>query len=193
MLLSIDTSHGTSAAVFADECLSFVAIDDLFTHAESIGLAIEQALQQADVSVEQLTAVAVGRGPAPYTGLRVGMAAATSLSKARSLPLYGVITLDAIANSISDKDLLVVTDAKRKELFAATYKAGNRLIGPMLITAEELTNYPGFELIQQPCNAKLIGQYVKKALQLGADLSDLSALYLRSPDVTPSPGKKVSG
>lgn len=193
MILSIDSSHGTSAAVFSNDCLSFVSFDDPFGHAESIGLAIEKALSEAQVSVEQLTSVAVGRGPAPYTGLRVGMAAATALSKARSLPLLGVITLDAIAYAAGEKDLLVVTDAKRKELFAATYRAGKRLQGPMLLTVNDLGSYPGFELIEQRCNAKLIGSYAQMALQSGIDLSELSALYLRSPDVTPSAGKKVSG
>jgi tRNA threonylcarbamoyladenosine biosynthesis protein TsaB len=193
LILSIDTSHGTSAAVFSSECLSFVSFDDPYGHAETIGLAIEKALTEARVTVEQLTSVAVGRGPAPYTGLRVGMAAATALSKARSLPLLGVITLDAIAHAMDERDLLVVTDAKRKELFAATYQAGKRVQGPMLLTANDLGNYPGFQLVEQHCDAKLIGSYAQMALKQGIDLSELSALYLRSPDVTPSAGKKVSG
>lgn len=193
MLLSIDTSAGTSAAVFDEGCLSFVCIEDPFGHAENVGLAIEQALKEAGVSIQQLTSIAVGRGPAPYTGLRVGMAAATALSKARTLPLYGVITLDAIAHSAGEKSVLVTTDAKRKELFAATYQSGKRVSGPMLLTAAELENYPDFELLQVSCDAKLIGDYAKAAIAQGTDLSDLSALYLRSPDVTPSAGKKVSG
>jgi hypothetical protein len=47
--------------------------------------------------------------------------------------------------------------------------------------------------LQQPSNAKLIGEFALYALNQGHDISDLSALYLRSPDVTPSSGKKVSG
>ncbi len=193
MLLSIDTSAGTSAAVFDSECLSFVSFEDPFGHAENVGLAIAQALAEAGVSVEQLSGIAVGRGPAPYTGLRVGMAAATALSKARSLPLYGVITLDAIAHSAGEKSVLVTTDAKRKELFAATYQGGKRVDGPMLLTGSDLEKYSDFELLQISCDAKLVGEYAGFAVASGLDLSDLSALYLRSPDVTPSAGKKVSG
>lgn len=193
MLLSIDTSAGTSAAVFDYECLSFVSFEDPFGHAENVGLAIRQALAEAGVSVEQLSRIAVGRGPAPYTGLRVGMAAATALSKARSLPLYGVITLDAIAHSAGEKSLLVTTDAKRKELFAATYQGGKRVDGPMLLTGSDLEKYSDFELLQISCDAKLVGEYAVFAVASGLDLSDLSALYLRSPDVTPSAGKRVSG
>ena len=193
MLLSIDTSAGTSAAVFDKDCISFVSFEDAFGHAENVGLAIEQALAEAGVAIKQVSAIAVGRGPAPYTGLRVGMAAATALSKARSIPLHGVITLDAIAHSVGNASVLVTTDAKRRELFAACYKSGKRVEGPMLLTESDLQRYVDFELVQIACDAKLIGAYAQEAIASGVDLSDLSALYLRSPDVTPSAGKKVSG
>ncbi len=193
LLLSIDTSAGTSAAVFDKSCISFAVFEDPFGHAENVGLAIQQALEQASKTIEEIAAIAGGRGPAPYTGLRVGMAAATALAKANGLPLHGVMTLDAIAHSAKSKKLLVVTDAKRKELFAATYERGKRLTGPMLITAADLDSYSDFEILQTSCDAKLIGEFAVSEIFAGGDLSDLSALYLRSPDVTPSPGKKVSG
>ncbi len=193
MLLSIDTSAGTSAAVFDKGCIGFAVFEDPFGHAENVGLAIQQALKQSGKTIEEITAIAVGRGPAPYTGLRVGMAAATALAKANGLPLHGVITLDAIAYSANSRKLLVITDAKRKELFAATYESGKRLTGPMLLTAADLDSYSDFEILQTGCDARLIGEFAVSELSAGGDLRDLSALYLRSPDVTPSPGKKVSG
>ncbi|MFM2023636.1 MAG: tRNA ((37)-N6)-threonylcarbamoyltransferase complex dimerization subunit type 1 TsaB [Actinomycetota bacterium] len=193
MLLSIDTSAGTSAAVFDKGCIGFAVFEDPFGHAENVGLAIQQALEQSGRTIEEITAIAVGRGPAPYTGLRVGMAAATALAKANGLPLHGVITLDAIAYSANSRKLLVITDAKRKELFAATYESGKRLTGPMLLTAADLDSYSDFEILQTGCDARLIGEFAVSELSAGGDLRDLSALYLRSPDVTPSPGKKVSG
>jgi tRNA threonylcarbamoyl adenosine modification protein YeaZ len=193
LLLSIDTSSGTSAAVFDQGCISFVVFEDPFGHAENIGLAVEQALADAGTSIQQISAIAVGRGPAPYTGLRVGMAAATAMSKARLVPLHAVITLDAIAHSLGNRSVLVTTDAKRRELFAATYKNGQRIDGLMLLTEDNLASYSDFELVQVACDAKLIGAYAQAAIASGSDLSDLSALYLRSPDVTLSAGKKVSG
>jgi tRNA threonylcarbamoyl adenosine modification protein YeaZ len=193
LLLSIDTSAGTSAAVFDKGCIGFAVFEDPFGHAENVGLAIQQALEQSGRTIEEITAIAVGRGPAPYTGLRVGMAAATALAKANGLPLHGVITLDAIAYSANSRKLLVITDAKRKELFAATYESGKRLTGPMLLTAADLDSYSDFEILQTGCDARLIGEFAVSELSAGGDLRDLSALYLRSPDVTPSPGKKVSG
>ncbi len=193
MLLSIDTSAGTSASIFDKSCISFVSFEDPFGHAENVGLAVEQALADAGIAIQQVSAIAVGRGPAPYTGLRVGMAAATALSKARSIPLHGVVTLDAIAHSSGNASVLVTSDAKRRELFAACYKSGKRVEGPMLLTEGDLQRYVDFELVQIACDAKLIGAYAQEAIASGVDLSDLSALYLRSPDVTPSAGKKVSG
>ncbi|MFZ9744207.1 MAG: tRNA (adenosine(37)-N6)-threonylcarbamoyltransferase complex dimerization subunit type 1 TsaB [Aquiluna sp.] len=193
MLLSIDTSAGTSAAVFDKSCIGFAVFEDPFGHAENVGLAIQQALEQAGKTIDEITSIAVGRGPAPYTGLRVGMAAATALAKANGLPLQGVMTLDAIAHSAKGKKLLVITDAKRKELFAATYESGKRLTGPMLLTSADLDSYSDFEILQTSCDAKLIGEFAVSEIGAGGDLRELSALYLRSPDVTPSAGKKVSG
>ena len=116
MLLAIDTSAGTSAAVYEGGALkSFVLFEDPFGHAENIGLAIAQALDEAGISPGELTSVAIGRGPAPYTGLRVGMAAGTSLAEALNLPLHGVITLDAVAFASGLERCVVVADAKRKD------------------------------------------------------------------------------
>jgi tRNA threonylcarbamoyladenosine biosynthesis protein TsaB len=103
MLLAIDTSHHASAAVVTGggepETLSVATLGDHFGHAENIGEVISQALADAGVTPAQLTAVAVGRGPASYTGLRVGMAAAVAFAQARGIQLLGVATLDAIATA----------------------------------------------------------------------------------------------
>lgn len=193
MLLSIDTSAGTSAAVFAGTGSSFVSFDDPFGHAENVGTAITQALAEVKATAEDISAIAVGRGPAPYTGLRVGMATATALAKALGIPIYGVMTLDAIAHDHDEESLLVVTDAKRRELFAATYVNGVRTSGPKLITPAELPGFSGFKVIQTSCDANKVGSLALSALKDGIDISDVTPIYLRSPDVTPSPGKKVSG
>ncbi len=179
--------------IFDPQLIGYAVFEDPFGHAENVGLAIQQALEQSGKTIEDVAAIAVGRGPAPYTGLRVGMAAATALAKANGLPLHGVMTLDAIAHSAKGKKLLVITDAKRKELFAATYESGKRLTGPMLLTSADLDSYSDFEILQTSCDARLIGEFAVSEIGAGGDLTDLSALYLRSPDVTPSPGKKVSG
>jgi tRNA threonylcarbamoyl adenosine modification protein YeaZ len=194
LLLAIDTSAGTSTALFdGDTLLAFVEYDDPFGHAENIGNAIAEALGQANASASQVTAVAIGRGPAPYTGLRVGMAAGTSFATALELPIYSVMNLDAVALRHGKAKIVITADAKRKELFVAAYDQGVRVFGPSVLKPEELEQFTSFEAVDGKCDAELVGRYALWASQQGLDLSDTSALYLRSPDVAPSAGKRVSG
>ena len=193
LLISIDTSAGTSVAIFdGPSLLSFVSFEDPFGHAENIGSAIEAALAEAGIARQELSAVAVGRGPAPYTGLRVGIAAAQLLARSLSLPLSGVMVLDAIAFGKSGK-VLVTTDAKRKELFAAWYEDGQRIGGPEVISPDMLADYPEFEQPAVSADAAMVGRFAIAATSSGIDLGQTDAIYLRSPDVTPSKGKRVSG
>lgn len=193
MLLSIDTSAGTSAAVVAGKVLSLSSFDDPFGHAENIGLAIQSALADAQVTMDQLTGIAVGRGPAPYTGLRVGMAAGLSIASALRVPAYGVMVLDAVAHSLGERKFALSSDAKRREFFVAGYENAKRVFGPRVMSPAELDGLEGFEVMSGVADAAKVGLYAEYALAKGVDLSDTSALYLRSPDVSPSPGKKVSG
>jgi tRNA threonylcarbamoyladenosine biosynthesis protein TsaB len=194
LLLAIDTSAGTSAAVFSGEkLLGFVEYEDPFGHAENIGTAIAEVLEKAGITAGEVTAVAIGRGPAPYTGLRVGMAAGTSFATALGIPMYSVMNLDAVALTFGQAKILVSSDAKRKELFVATYELGERVYGPAVLKPEELDQFEGFAREDGKCNAELVGRYALWAQASGIDLSDSSALYLRSPDVAPSAGKRVTG
>ena len=194
MLLSIDTSAGTSAGLFDGErLLSSVFFDDPFGHAENIGKAITGVLSQADLPANALENIAVGIGPAPYTGLRVGIAAAKALAGPLGVGLHGVMVLDAIAFSRTEERLLVTTDAKRGELFAAGYVFGKREFGPRVIDPSSTAEFGDYEHVSEPADAEKVGRYALWALEKGIDLSETGAIYLRSPDVTPSPGKRVSG
>ena len=193
MLLAIDTSAGTSAAIVSDRVLSLAVFDDPFGHAENVGIAITQALSDAGVSASEITGVAIGRGPAPYTGLRVGMAAGIAFANALKIQSYGVMVLDAVAFSLKTEKLVLTADAKRKELFVATYLDGKRESGPEVLQPADLERFRGYEVVASVADAGLLGLFALDQIAQGQDLSDLSALYLRSPDVSPSPGKKVSG
>jgi tRNA threonylcarbamoyl adenosine modification protein YeaZ len=202
LLLAIDTSAGSSAAIFVDgELLSFVSIDDPFGHAENIGNVIAQVLAEAKVSSAKISAIAIGRGPAPYTGLRVGMATGLAMAETLGVPTYGVVALDAVSMVYANqREFVVVSDAKRRQLFARSYQSiGSGVIpnptsDPEVFEPSEISKrFPGLEVFQTPCSAKEVGQYAFAAISQGIDLSDTSALYLRSPDVSPSPGKRVTG
>jgi len=194
LLLSIDTSAGTSAALFDGErLLSSVFFDDPFGHAENIAKAVTGVLSQANIAASALENIAVGIGPAPYTGLRVGIAAAKALAGPLAVGLHGVMVLDAIAFSRTEERLLVTTDAKRGELFAAGYVFGKREFGPRVIDPSSTAEFGDYEHVSEPADAEKVGRYALWALEKGIDLSETGAIYLRSPDVTPSPGKRVSG
>ena len=199
MLLAIDSSAGTSAAVLdGTKLLSLELEPDPFGHAENIGLVIQRALQAAAVSASEISAVALGRGPAPYTGLRVGMAAAVAFAAPGKLPLHGVIALHAVAQRLVDEgavelgaEFSVASDAKRREFFVGRYVAERPLV--RVLTEPRVEHLAPADTRFLPCDAGMIGQYANLALQAGKSLADTSALYLRSPDVMPSAGKRVTG
>jgi tRNA threonylcarbamoyl adenosine modification protein YeaZ len=179
--------------VVSGKVLSLTTFDDPFGHAENIGLAIQSALADAQVTMDRLTGIAIGRGPAPYTGLRVGMAAGLSIASALNVPAYGVMVLDAVAHSLGAGKFALSSDAKRREFFVAGYENTERVFGPSVMSPIELEQLDGFEILPGIADAAKVGLFAEYALDKGVDLSDTSALYLRSPDVSPSPGKKVSG
>lgn len=194
MLLSIDTSAGTSAAVFDHaKLMASSHFEDPFGHAENIAKAVSEVLSESQLSPADLTGIAVGTGPAPYTGLRVGIAAAKALAAPLGVRLHGVMVLDAIAHATSGARMLVTTDAKRGEFFVATYLEGKREFGPEVVHPDRLLEFQGYERVSKAADAEMVGSYAVWALEHGVDLSDTSAIYLRSPDVTPSSGKRVSG
>jgi tRNA threonylcarbamoyl adenosine modification protein YeaZ len=163
-------------------------------HAELLTPAIRAALAEAGAAMGDLDAVVVGLGPGPFTGLRVGVVTAATLADALGIPAVGVCSLDAIGSSART----VVTDARRKEVYWATYDgAGVRVAGPGVSRPEQL-EAPG-PFVGDPRFADRLGAAVAPAevraaglLSAAADgLADPSSagplvpLYLRRPDAVP--------
>ena len=98
MLLAIDTSAGTSVAVVdAGRVLGSADEADTRGHAEAIGRLIVDALAQAGAAPAEITGVVAGMGPGPFTGLRVGIAAARAFAAGRGIPVHPVASHDAVA------------------------------------------------------------------------------------------------
>jgi tRNA threonylcarbamoyl adenosine modification protein YeaZ len=182
-------------------------------HAELIGSAIEQVLAQAFVKPSQVTGVVAGRGPAPFTGLRVGIAAATMFAAGVGIKLYGEVSLDAIAlaalkssTASANEPLLVTADARRKEVYWALYSGVSehgvpiRVDGPGVMKPAELEEYLVNRNVhpsrtQEPVSAANLGLLLEAQLQAGSASEEVSALYLRAADaVEPKAriGKAVS-
>ena len=214
-ILAIDTSAGTSVALVENgKLLAEHNVADTMKHAELIGTAIADVLSRARVKPNQLIAVVAGRGPAPFTGLRVGIAAATMFAAGAGLKLYGAVSLDAIAlealpgKSVSKNEpLLVTADARRKEVYWALYSGLNehgvpeRIDGPGVMKPDELEEHLTNRNVHPTrtdvsISAANLALLVEAELRSGTASEDVTALYLRPADaVEPKAriGKAVSG
>ena len=136
VILAIDTATPavTAGIVRLDgvEVLAERVTIDARAHAEQLTPNVLGALADAGRSVNDLGAVVVGCGPGPFTGLRVGMASAAAYGHALGVPVYGVCSLDAIGieTAATSGEVLVVTDARRREVYWARYCDGVRIDGP---------------------------------------------------------------
>ena len=141
--LALDTATAlTTVAVVssAGEVLAESSHLDARRHAEALPALVGEALDAAGVSSRDLDLIAVGVGPGPFTGLRVGVAFARATAHALRIPAVGAMTLDVIAWGRSDAPpgpFTVVTRARRVEVAWATYDASRaaslqRVDGPLI-------------------------------------------------------------
>jgi tRNA threonylcarbamoyladenosine biosynthesis protein TsaB len=211
LLLTIDSSAGASVAITRDgEPLDAWRTDQTTSHAEVLAPAVQRMMMGAGVTGADLDGVAVGVGPGPFTGLRVGLALAHALAEAWGKPLRGICSLDSLALRATDAgvegEFLVATDARRREVYWAQYvsdEAGSRLVrGPFVASAADLPELPavgaGLGLYPQELrpakvdedpsawvpDAAELGQLAEGALagELHGVLCQARPLYLRESD-----------
>ncbi|MEI5671985.1 MULTISPECIES: tRNA (adenosine(37)-N6)-threonylcarbamoyltransferase complex dimerization subunit type 1 TsaB [unclassified Nocardioides] len=210
MLLAFDTATPLVAVALHDgeDVVVELTSERPMKHGEQLAPLIASALEQAGLVRQDLTAIAVGVGPGPFTGLRVGLVTARTLGFVLEVPVYGVCSLDVLAVEAASSlggDFVVATDARRKEVYLASYDAtGARLDGPVVSKpADVATDLPvvgeGGSLYpdafphatgpQRP-SAGWLARAVAEEL---AEIVDPEPLYLRRPDAElPRPPKKVS-
>lgn len=209
MLLAIDTSAGTSVAVVDRDrgVLAERSSPDPRGHAELIGTFIDACLRESGIDRAELSGVVAGMGPGPFTGLRVGIVAARTFALGLGRPVVPIFSHDAIAfaaghdGSGHDGPMIVVTDARRRELFWSVYSGRDaaalpvRTVGPALTPAAELDHlvaqYPGAVLLDGGLvSAAALGLLAEAMYAAGQPFAPDEAVYLRSPDVTLSAGPK---
>ena len=204
MLLAIDTSTGTSVAVVDHDAgvIAEVGTSDHMRHAEVVGELIREALATAHIGPSRLSGVAGGMGPGPFTGLRVGIAAAHAFALGIRRPFVPVVSHDAVAftwyRDGGVGPMQVVTDARRREFAVSSYdgldEAGLpvRSGGPVLVPRDEVPERDGTRVDAATVSAGGIGMVAELAYAAGRlPLTGNAPLYLRAPDVTPSAGKRV--
>lgn len=206
MLLAIDTSAGTSVAVVDPTTgreLANRSTDDSRRHAEVIGPFLAEVLTEAGVTPADVTGVVAGMGPGPFTGLRVGIAAARTFAAARGLPVLPLVSHDAVAaDQPQAGPFVVLTDARRREVYWSAYDAdGVRIAGPGLAKPADLdeairASRPEAatwdRVTATAIPAWRLGALAADRLASGAPFADDTPLYLRDPDVTmPGAPKRV--
>lgn len=219
ILLAMDTS--TSAITVAvhngRRVLAERSVLDARAHTEHLAPLLAEVLAAAGLAPADVTDVAVGVGPGPFTGLRVGLVTARTFAHALGVPCHGVVSLDALAHEAvrgatggGMGELVVATDARRREVYWARYRAEGdrvtRLTAPAVAhpadVADEVAGLPavgrgallypevfpqGVEPLDVSADAlaEVALQQIADGVEVGVD-----ALYLRRPDAQPSAGVK---
>lgn len=199
-------------------------VTDPFGHAEHLMPLATAALAQAGHRIGELDAVVVGIGPGPFTGLRVGMVTAVALGDGLGIPVHGVPSHDGVAGTMcSVWGFLVVTDARRREVYVSCYhENGARRFGPLVVApaalpallaaqasdggsddlrwmtgagAELLAGHVDLPVrpVDRQISLGLVGR-VYRELVTDVVPGPLTPLYLRRPDATePGAAKSVLG
>jgi tRNA threonylcarbamoyl adenosine modification protein YeaZ len=177
-------------------------------HAELLAPAVRDALAEAGRTRTDLDAVVAGLGPGPFTGLRVGLVTAAAMGDALGIPVHAVGTHDAMAAGLPGR-VLVVTDARRREVYWSLVVDGVRTHGPEVVAPAVLAERLEADLgpvdrivgdaadqlgaeaeVPGPTPAGLVA-VAAAALRAGTAPAPLAPLYLRRPDAVPPGAPKT--
>ena len=152
---------------------------DSRAHAELLTPNTIAAVADSGLTMADLDAIVIGCGPGPFTGLRVGMATAAAYGHALGIPVHGVCSLDAIAVGTTG-EVLVVTDARRREVYWARYRDGARVDGPAVNDPADLVAHGAGHRIEfaHPTPEGLVAAVG----DWGCEPRPPVPLYLRRPD-----------
>ncbi|MDO8122378.1 tRNA (adenosine(37)-N6)-threonylcarbamoyltransferase complex dimerization subunit type 1 TsaB [Isoptericola sp. b490] len=221
LVLALDTSADIAVALVRDgAAVAARSAHEQRRHAELLSPLIAEALAEAGARPRDLDAIAVGTGPAPFTGLRAGLVTARSLALAVGVPVHGVGSLEvlaaqSLADASVDAEALVVSDARRKEVYVGRFRAapGNEveaveplavlhpadvsrggatlLVGPAAVAVADVVGLPASppHSVDPAVLARLAVDRAARGMAVPTE-----PLYLRRPDaVPPGAGKRVTG
>ena len=194
LVLGFDTATPAVSVALHDgeRVISAASALDARRHSELLTPMIAKVLADAGVPRTDLDAVAVGVGPGPYTGLRVGVVTARVLGSVLGLPVHGVCSLDIIAASVgSGREFLIATDARRQEVYWARYDAaGRRMAGPQVGRAGSIPGAAELTVAGAggPLYPEAFGEVIGPAYPDAGVLCSLVAGSLAPPSPGPSPG-----
>ena len=197
MTISLVFDTATSRTIVGVVDNGVVVFEEFHEGATDHGTAISNLVARALKSTKLIDQIVIGMGPGPFTGLRVGITFAQSFALARSIPWIGVCSLDAIridsttkniqivssqdsnqqtkSETINFDDYTVAIDARRKQMYWASYKNGVRILGPSVDKPEDIATY-----------VTNVYPDIDKLVALSAMQNVREPIYLRSPDAIPT-------
>lgn len=202
LILGIDTSTAVSVGLSDGSRTITTMAREGNRHVELLAPLVQELLAGAGYRHRDLTGVAVGLGPGPFTGLRVGIVAGGVLGSALGIPVVGTCSLDAIAAAAGIAgEFVAASDARRKELYWARYRDGVRVDGPHVGAAATLPDLPVVgpgallypDVLGSRARTDLAGPVdaaVLAIISVTCHEADLEPLYLRKPDATEPTGRK---
>ncbi|GAB2948552.1 MULTISPECIES: tRNA (adenosine(37)-N6)-threonylcarbamoyltransferase complex dimerization subunit type 1 TsaB [Streptomyces] len=212
LLLALDTATPAVTVALHDgtDVVAASSQVDARRHGELLLPAVDRVLAEAGTRLDAVTAIVVGTGPGPYTGLRVGLMTADTFGLALGVPVHGLCTLDALAYAADvEGPFVVATDARRKEVYWARYAdPRTRVTDPAVDRPAEIAEavaglpavgagallYPDtFPDVRAPehVTAAALASLAAERLAAGAELQAPRPLYLRRPDAQVPKNYKV--
>ncbi|WP_203569106.1 tRNA (adenosine(37)-N6)-threonylcarbamoyltransferase complex dimerization subunit type 1 TsaB [Aestuariimicrobium ganziense] len=194
--LAIDTATVVCVGLSNGNDTWRARLDDSRAHAEQLTPLLNQVCAEAGITLRELDRIAVGVGPGPFTGLRVGVVTGLTLASLGRVPVTGVSSLDVVARQYVTSsepptgEFVAALDARRKELYWSHHRAdGSRSGEPQVSTYDQLPDLPvtGPGALVHPGGITVVGPTALDAGVLARDLdllpdSGTEPLYLRKPD-----------
>lgn len=212
LLLAVDTATPavTVALHDGDSVVAESTQVDARRHGELLLPSVDRVLASAGLKLDAVTGVVVGVGPGPYTGLRVGLVTAATFGSALGVPVHGLCTLDGLAYASGlEGPFVVATDARRKEVYWASYDGSRTRTGGPAVDrpaeiAEQVAGLPavGAGALLYPevfadargpehQSAAALAALAAEKLAAGEELLPPRPLYLRRPDAQVPKNYKV--
>jgi tRNA threonylcarbamoyladenosine biosynthesis protein TsaB len=168
-ILNIETATTNCSVSLSNQGETIVLKEDYnssYSHAERLHVYIDQVLKEANITVNELDAVAISKGPGSYTGLRIGVSSAKGLCYAANMPLISIATLEALAHQVKTEEegiIIPMLDARRMEVYSAVFNANYSQIRE---TQAQILEANVFDDYLEDNKVYFIGSGVEKAKEI---------------------------